>query len=411
MNIIAQIPKLTFSFILIICLTVSAQSGDFVSVKGTKIITPDGAPILLKGINLGNWMVPEGYMFGFKKISSPRLIHDFFNVLMGETESKKFWNFFREHYITRDDIYFIKDAGFNSIRIPFHYNLFVDDYGTLQGPGYALMDSAVAWSAEAGLYVILDMHCAPGGQTGDNIDDSYGYPFLFESDELMNLTAKVWVELARHYADNTTVIGYDLLNEPIAHYFDKEHFNPKLEPFFKMLTAEIRKVDENHLIFLGGAQWNSNFSVFGKPFDDKLVYTFHKYWTAASREVITDYIDYSVKYNVPLYLGESGENTNEWIEEFRITLETDSIGWCFWPYKKMNSTRGVVSIPKPEEWDSIAVFADSFDVSFGFIRENKPARQLIQKAFAEYMNNLKLKNCSVNDAYLKALGMRAPGKK
>lgn len=345
-------------------------------------------------------------MFGFKKINSPRLIYDFFNVLMGETESKKFWSYFREHYITRDDIYFIKQAGFNSIRIPFHYNLFVDQNGVLQGPGYALMDSAVAWCKEIELYILLDMHCAPGGQTGDNIDDSYGYPYLFESEEMMNLTAKVWKALAQRYVNETIIIGYDIINEPIAHYFDKEYFNPKLEPFFKMVTAEIRKVDKNHLIFLGGAQWNSNFSVFGEPFDDKLVYTFHKYWTPATREVITDYIDFSNKYNVPLYMGESGENTNEWIEEFRTTLEADSIGWCFWPYKKLNSTRGIVSIVKPVQYDSISAFADSFDVSYSFIRQNKPSAELIKLVFDEYRNNLILKNCTINDAYLKALGLK-----
>ena len=67
------------------------------------------------------------------------------------------------------------------------------------------------------------------GKTGDNIDDGYGYPFLFESEESQNQAAFIWQKIAKHYANETTVMGYDLLNEPIAHYFDKDHFNPKLE--------------------------------------------------------------------------------------------------------------------------------------------------------------------------------------
>jgi hypothetical protein len=160
-----------------------------------------------------------------------------------------------------------------------------------------------------------------GGQTGDNIDDSYGYPFLFESEEDKELTINIWVKLAERYANEPIILGYDFLNEPIAHYFNTDKLNPLLEPFFIRLTKEVRKVDKNHLLFIAGAQWNSNFGIFGKPFDTKLVYTFHKYWTAPTQEVIQDYLDFSKKYNVPIHLGESGENSNEWINEFRTTLE------------------------------------------------------------------------------------------
>lgn len=394
-----------FLFLLLIYRTGLPQSGSFYSVKGKDIIAPDGKPVLLKGINLGHWMVPEGYMFRFDKISSPRLIYDFFNILLGEAEANKFWDRFRALYITRQDIELIKKAGFNSVRVPFHYKLFIMQEGELRGPGYALMDSAITWCREYNLGVVLDMHCAPGGQTGDNIDDSYGYPFLFESPEMQELTIKVWKELAERYVNETIVIGYDLLNEPIAHYFDKDKLNPYLEPFFKKLTAAIRQVDQNHIVFIGGAQWNSNFSVFGPPFDSKSVYTFHKYWTAASKEVIQVYLDYSDKYNVPLYLGESGENTNEWISEFRQTLEKESVGWCFWPYKKLESERGVVTIKVPEGYDEIKTFANNFDVSYSYIREKKPKQALINQVVEQYLENMAVANCIINHEYLKALGL------
>lgn len=119
------------------------------------------------------------------------------------------------------------------------------------------------------------MHCAPGGQTGDNIDDSFGYPFLFESPASQLQTIKIWRKLAEIYKDEPIVIGYDLLNEPIAHYFDKDKLNLTLEPLYKRITESIREVDKNHIIFLGGAQWNTNFEPFGPPFDDKLVYISH----------------------------------------------------------------------------------------------------------------------------------------
>jgi len=385
-----------------------AQTNQFVGVKGKEIISPDGKPLLLKGIGIGNWLLPEGYMFKFEKTSSPRLIYNLFKVLVGEDESNVFWDSFRENYITKEDIHLIKSLGFNSIRIAFNYDLFVTQHPDrkLEGAGYKLLDDAIKWCKEENLYVILDMHGAPGGQTGDNIDDSYGYPFLFESAESQQLTIDIWKKLAEAYKDETVVIGYDLLNEPIAHYFDKDKLNPLLEPLYKKITAAIREVDKNHIIFLGGAQWNTNFDIFGPPFDDKLVYTFHTYWAETKQETIQRFVDFRDKYNVPIWLGESGENTNEWIAEFRKLLETNNIGWSFWPYKKMNSDRGVVSINQPDNFDLIINFSETAPYTYGTIRDNRPDFEKVRIALKQFLENTKLNNCVINHDYMKALGLK-----
>jgi endoglucanase len=385
-----------------------AQNNKFVSVKGKEFIDPNGKPLLLKGINFGNWLVPEGYMFHFENTNSPRMIYDLFNTLVGENEASKFWKSFRENYITKDDIHFIKSAGFNSIRIPFNYRLFVTDTPgkELKGVGYELLDQAIKWCREENLYVILDMHCAPGGQTGDNIDDSYGYPYLFGNLENQQITVDVWKKLAGIYSNEPVVIGYDLLNEPIAPYFDIKKINPLLEPLYKQITEAIRDVDKNHIVFLGGAQWDGNFDVFGPPFDSKLAYTFHKYWTKPVKEVAQPYIDFSNKYNVPIWMGESGENTNEWIHSFRTMLEDNNISWCFWPYKKMKSDRGIVSVNQPVFFDSIISFANKDHFSYKSIRENRPDVEKVKAALNQYLENCKFKNCIVNKDYLKALGLK-----
>jgi len=391
-------------------LPVQAQEkrSKFVSVRGKEFILPDGKPILLKGINVGNWLLPEGYMFEFKRVNSPQRIYEAFNQLVGESEARRFWREFQARYITAEDIKYIKRAGFNSVRVPFSYRLFVTEGEPrrLEGVGYALLDKIVEWCRAENLYVILDMHAAPGGQTGDNIDDGSGYPFLFESPEDQDLTIKIWQKLAARYKNETIVIGYDLLNEPIAHFFDKDHFNPKLEPFYKRLTAAIRSIDKNHLIFLGGAQWNSNFKVFGAPFDDKLVYTFHKYWTEPDQSVIQEYVDYSNKYNVPLYMGESGENTYEWIDAFRKTLEKNGIGWGFWTFKRLNADATVASVKKPADWDEIVKFAESPRLTFEDVRKARPPKEKIDRALREYLENIKFANCKINEEYLKSLGLK-----
>ena len=380
----------------------------FVTTRGREIVSPDGKPLLLKGINLGNWLLPEGYMFKFKTTNSPRLIQAAISELVGEDEARQFWKTYRDHYLTREDIHFIKQSRFNSVRVPFSYRLFVSDVTvpTLEGPGYELLDRVVDWCRKEGLYVILDMHAAPGGQTGDNIDDSWGYPFLFESPESQELTVNLWRKIAVRYRDEPTVIGYDLLNEPIAHYFDAASLNPKLEPLYRKIVSAIREVDRNHVIFLGGAQWDTNFKVFGPPFDRKLVYTFHKYWMTVNQEAVQEYLNFRDKHSVPVWMGESGENTDEWVDSFRRLLEAHNIGWCFWPYKKLDATSCIVSINSPEDWAAIIAFVEGPRSTFEEVRKHRPPKEKVEKALSDYLERIKFANCRVNQGYLKALGLR-----
>jgi endoglucanase len=380
----------------------------FVTTRGKDLVSADGKPLLLKGINLGNWLLPEGYMFKFKAANSPRLIHTVINELVGEDEGRRFWKTYHENYITREDIRFIKQSGFNSVRVPFSYRLLVSEGNPtkLEGEGYQLLDNVIRWCKKEGLYVILDMHAAPGGQTGDNIDDSWSYPFLFESSESQDLIVSLWRKIAARYRAEPTVIGFDLLNEPIAHYFDSANLNPKLEPLYRKIVAGIREVDRRHLIFLGGAQWDTNFKVFGPPFDARLVYTFHKYWMEVNDAAIQEYLDFRDKHNVPVWMGESGENTDEWISSFRKLLEAKNIGWAFWPYKKLDATSCVISIKSPAEWETIVRFAEGPRTTFEEVRKHRPAKEKVQQALNDYLERIKFANCRINNGYLKALGMK-----
>lgn len=387
-------------------ITTAAQS--FFTTKGKNILGPDGNPFFINGTNLGNWLVPEGYMFLFKNASSPQLINNVLTELLGPDAIKDFWKKYLDVYITREDIHYLKLIGMNSIRIPFNYRLFSNEHymgANDSARGFRYLDPVINWCKKEKLYVILDMHCAPGGQTGDNIDDGYGYPFLFENEQSRIQCAAIWKRIAAHYKNETVIIGYDLLNEPIAHYFDKSIFNPLLEPVYKQIAKAVRDVDKNHILFLGGAQWDSNFQPFGPPFDTKLVYTFHKYWTPPTREVIRDYIDFSEKYNVPIYCGETGENEDAWVETFRKMLDSNKIGWHFWPYKKINNTRGIVMFSKPAGYDSVSSYANIPKINFEDIRKFRPSNMdEIKKALDGFLENCRFKNCIQNTGYIKALG-------
>jgi len=386
------------------------EKNRFISVVEQNLVTPDGEVFLMKGINLGNWLNPEGYMFLFQDVNSYRLIDQALKEMVGPDFVNQFWRKFQENYITQDDIRYIRQTGMNSIRIPFHYKLFTcEDFMGSNNPnrGFELLDSVIQWCKEEGLYVVLDMHAAPGGQTGDNIDDSYGYPWLFESPKSQALFCSIWKRIAEHYADEPTVLGYDLLNEPIAHFFDnKDELNNYLEPLYRKATEAIREVDKNHIVIWGGAQWNTNFSVFQNPhFDDKMMYECHTYWSDTTQAAIQHFLDFREKTNLPVYMGETGENTDEWIGGFRRLLEKNRIGWHFWPYKKMAKSSCMVSIKEPKNWDLVVEYTKKDRSSFAKIRENRPDQNKVRNALSELLDNCKFVECAKNDGYIKALGM------
>ena len=375
----------------------------FVRAEGKTLVDPEGKRLLLRGINLGNWLEPEGYMFLFEGgPQSPREIEALFNELVGPNEAETFWGEYRRLFISEADIQFVKQSGLNSVRIPFHYKHFVNG-----DEGLRWLDTAVDWCRKAGLWVILDMHCAPGGQTGTNIDDSWGYPWLFESEEAQALTCQVWKGIADHFSDDPTVIGYDLLNEPIPHFSQLQKYNSKLEPIYKRITKAIREVDQEHLIILGGAQWDTNFQVFGPPFDPKTLYQFHKYWMEPNQDAIREYVEFRDRYSVPIWLGESGENTDQWVGQFVQLLEKNDVGWCFWPYKKMEKTSCLLSIAKPLHWDEITEFGRVAGGT-GAAEKRIAARPSIdhaREALADLLKKIEFHACSVNRGYLQALGL------
>jgi hypothetical protein len=395
---------------LALAISAHAAANGFVHTNGSQLVDGQGHALNLRGTSLGNWMVPEGYMFRLEQgPQSGREIEALVNELLGPTAATQFWHDYRDRYVTRADIQFLHHAGYNSIRIPIDYRFFTpgNEEGFTLPEGFTLLDRVIGWAQEAGLYVVLDMHAAPCGQTGTNIDNSWGYPWLFESPECQQQIIDTWKSIAAHYRDSKTVLGYDLLNEPIPHFPQLQIYNARLEPLYRRIVAGVREVDTHHVVILGGAQWDTNFSVFGPPFDSNVMYTFHKYWTPPEQPAIQPYLDFRDRYHVPLWLGESGENTDAWVSQFRQLLEKNQIGWAFWPYKKMERTSAPVSFNRPQYWDEIVAFAKTRGSTGDAEKQiaRRPPMDHIRAAFADLLQNIEFQHCTQNADYLEALGL------
>lgn len=388
----------------------AADSVKFVEVNGHDLIKPDGEKLFIVGTNLGNWLNPEGYMFGFGRMNAPRQINELVCELVGPDKAAEFWAKFKDNYITKADIDYIASTGANTIRLPFHYKLFTDeDYMglTANQDGFARIDSVVKWCKDNDLYVILDMHDAPGGQTGDNIDDSYGYPWLVESEISQQKFCDIWTKIADKYKDEPTILGYELMNEPIATYFEpqQKELNSKLIGVYKKGVEAVRKVDPNHIILIGAPQWNSNFEPLeGVDFGEQIMFTCHRYGGEPTPEAIKSYIDFRDKSGLPMYMGEIGHNTDEWQTEFVKTMKDNNIGYTFWPYKKRDGSC-MMGITMPEEWEEVVEFAEGPHHTFAEIREANPDRAKAQVALDKFIEQCQFKNCTRQDSYITSMGL------
>lgn len=205
------------------------------------------------------------------------------------------------------------------------------------------------------------MHGAPGGQTGQNIDDSESdIPELFTDRRNQDILVEMWHLLAIRYGNEPAIGGYDLLNEPIPNW--NRRYNPQLLPLYRRLTRAIRDVDARHMIILEGAHWATDFSVFDdytpEEAADNIVLEFHKYWSDPDEESLAPFVETAKRLNVPLWMGEGGENNLQWYTYAFPMYERLGIGWCFWAYKKMEVPNSPVTFEKPEGWDQITAYLD-----------------------------------------------------
>jgi endoglucanase len=380
----------------------------FLRTQGQDMVDESGRKVLLQGVGLGNWMLPEGYMWRFGgQADRPRRIEKVVSDLIGPEKAARFWSEFRKNYVTEADITRIAELGFNSVRPALNARLFLTegDHAAYVEEGFQLLDHLVGWCRKHNVYVILDMHGAPGGQTGQNIDDSPNdQPELFTNPKNQDRLVDLWVKIASRYKDEPAVAGFDLLNEPLPNRTGAAaKYKDQLEPLYQRITTAIRAVDKRHMITVEGCDWANDWSVFSTPFDNNLFYQFHYYcWDRPSKlNDISRFLNRRKELNAPVWVGETGEKDNAIYWATMQYFETNNIGWSFWPWKKMETTNTPYSIKTPAGWDEIRAYTRS---------GTKPAPEAAQKSFDQLIENIKLANCVYFPDVVGAMFRRVPGR-
>jgi endoglucanase len=391
---------IVFTFFLF---AITSFGQGFLHRDGQNIVDGNGKNIVLRGLGLGGWMVQEGYMIQTGAFAGSQYkIKQKITDLIGVKNTEEFYKAYKANGITKRDIDSLAAWGFNSIRLPMHYNLYTPAIETEKNgqitwleEGFKITDDLVKWCAANKMYLILDLHATPGGQGKDaaisDYDDSK--PSLWESAANQDKMVALWEKLAQRYKDNPWIGGYDVINEPNWNFTGTnqngcdETSNAPLKALLVRITKAIRAIDTNHLIFIEGNCWGNNYNGMFPLWDENMALSFHKYWNANDTASIQTMLNYRTQYNVPIWLGESGENSNVWFEESISLMESNTIGWAYWPMKKIENLAGVTSVIKPAGYDAILDYWKNGGV--------KPDEAFSKKVLMQIAENYKMEHLTI----------------
>ncbi|MBO0359611.1 cellulase family glycosylhydrolase [Hymenobacter sp. BT186] len=379
---------------------VVAQQLSMLHAAGSKILDANGREVVLRGYNVGGWLLQESYILQTDTLDCQWRIKQGLLRTMSEAQMEEFYRQYRANFITKADIDYLAKLGFNCVRVPFHYDLFLTDAqrrartqvmrspqnvaGYVQNlskwydenqlftdknmEGFRQLDNVLNWCAANNLYVILDLHAAPGGQGADrNINDNFVPLDLWKRRDAkgrliyQDVTVRLWEKLAARYRSDARIALYDLINEP--HKMDAANGlsgdNRELSALYARLINAVRAQHDQHILLLEGNGYGNEYTNLTPDklaVRDKsnLAYNAHRYWcpndpTATDPNpnqinLLHNLVAFRERWQVPVWVGETGENSNEWFAAAVQGLNAQNIGWCHWNIKRVNSAAGLLRI-------------------------------------------------------------------
>jgi regulation of enolase protein 1 (concanavalin A-like superfamily) len=382
---------------LFLVLLPSLACGHLLQVNGTRIVnSSNNQEVILNAVNFGNWMVMEGYLMNSTAQAPAQ--HDWkqkLTNLVGPENVKTFYDAWLANHVTPADIHQVKNWGFNAVRLPLHFEYFVnrDTPDEWNEQGFILLDNVISWCAAAGIYAIIDLHATPGAQSNNDISDyDNTRPSLWDSVANQDKTVRLWQRISERYKNQPWVAGYDLINEPA---WDIPG-GTLLRTLYVSITDAIRANGDKHILFIEGNWYSNDYTGLTPAWDPQIVYVFHKYWSSAeSPKEIQWVLDLRTAQNRPIWCGEHGENSNDHFTKMVELLRSQGIGMSWWPMKKFKSINGLADATFP------AGYQDLLDHFGGTKPDLKPTAAFT--TLMELADSVRLENCRLQTEVIRSI--------
>jgi endoglucanase len=256
-------------------------------------------------------------------------------------------------YIRDEYFRIIKEAGFDTVRIPIKWSAHaeINPPYRIDGDFFKRVDWVVNKSLEQNLITIINIH-----HYEEIMQDPLNH---------RNRSIALWRQISEHYKDYPETLYFELLNEPYGELTDE-----KWNELVQEAVETIRETNPSRKIIIGPTGWNSIYNLKGLeiPEDDNIIVTFHFYtpfefthqgaewvspspavgrkWlgTEAEKKTILDELNMAVQWaaqhgNIPLLMGEFGayskadmDSRVRWTRFVAREAEKRGIAWCYWEF-------------------------------------------------------------------------------
>ena len=325
--------------------------------NGAQIEKRSGCRIARRGGGIGGWMNMENFITGYPSTESLQRLA--LRRALGDEGYRRFFDRFLEVFFADEDAALLASLGLNCVRLPINYRHFEDDMAPfeMKEEGFELLDRAIERAARHCLYSVIDLHAVPGGQNQHwHSDNPTHWAAFWAHKHFQDRVVNLWEVLARRYRHQPWVAGYNLVNEP------GDARGNAIWPFYQRLYEAVRAVDPEHILFLDGNRYATEFGLFEQVWPN-VVYTCHDYavpgfpdggdYPGVSRGQHFDrdalerqFIErtrFMSETGTPIWVGEFGPvYTGDPVrDEMRYRLLADQLdiysehqaGWSLWTYK------------------------------------------------------------------------------
>lgn len=317
---------------------------------GEKFIDPDGNPVRLRGVCIGGWLNMENFITGYA--ANETLMRAKVRDVLGEDRADMFFERLLNAFFAEADAKFLGDNGFNVVRIAINYRHLEDDDRPFEiiEDGFRHLDRAIEACGRYGIYTVIDLHALPGSQNQHwHSDNPTHLAQFWQHRHFQDRVENMWRAIAKRYRGNKWVAGYNLMNEPA------DETGVVVGRVYDALLAAVREVDPDHIVFLDGNTYSTDFSMFTDPAPGT-VYAVHDYVAAGlgrsphyskqmARDKFLERSEYARRSDTPLFVGEFAPiyENDEAVDVARREMLADQldiyrefgVSWTSWMYKDL----------------------------------------------------------------------------